>query len=263
MKNILIIDDSENDIKMIKDTLAPLSAKQECNLFASNNPADYPRYDALTNHQVDLLILDLEFTNSNISSITYVDDFPYDVPIIIVIHLQHYQHLLQSKLNVKGFVPKSVVKERLLPLAESVLFDQRSSASEEVFQFPSSGNTVPFVKKTSQIRFLELIKRGVYCIHLTDGNTLEIPSGSFRKLVHALDKQYIKNLHPVCRGEVINVNYIKSIKRDDDGRIEIYLINLPTHPFHVGKQYESYYIPFLPYSRRRENNKENRDDIPV
>lgn len=254
MKNILILDDSDEDIRLIIETLSPILSKHECNLFSSNSPSDFYRFDEMTNHQIDLLILDLEFTNSNISSITYVDDFPYDIPIIIVSHLQHYQHILQSKLNVKGFVPKSALKDSLLPLVDSVLFGQRYSTAEEVFRFPPCRNAIAaYTEKTSQIQFFELVKRDLYHISLTNGNNLEIHSGSFQRVALELRKQKIKNLHPVCRGVVINVNYIKSIKRDNDGRIEIYLINLPSVPFHVGKQYEAFYIPFLPFSRRREN----------
>ena len=58
----------------------------------------------MTNHQIDLLILDLEFTNSNISSITYVDDFPYDIPIIILLpvfdELLKWRFLMGSNIMI-------------------------------------------------------------------------------------------------------------------------------------------------------------------
>ena len=47
MKNILILDDSDEDIRLIIEPLSPLLQKHNCNVFSSNYPSDYYRYDIL------------------------------------------------------------------------------------------------------------------------------------------------------------------------------------------------------------------------
>lgn len=236
MKTILILDDQPNDIESIESSLQEVKKGYECRILSNTNLESFQRYINRQIEMIDLLILDLEFTDSNLSTVYFLDSIPKNIPVIIVSHLKHYQHLVGSKLNVKGFVSKDQLQ--ILPsLVETVLFPT-SASHEEKFIFPGTKRISPYMILTANIRFVEMVKRNIYRIHTIKGDPYEITSVSFFLVIRQLSEQKIQNLRPVSQNEIINIGYIKKIELDRSGRLKVELINLPERPFTVSKRFE-------------------------
>ena len=93
----------------------------------------------------------------------------------------------------------------------------------------------------STIRFLEKVGKREYYLYRTDGKVISIFSVGFADLCVSIARQTIEKLQPVSRSVIINTSCIKDIHRQEKGRIEIHLINLPERSFIVGKKYEAYF----------------------
>ena len=237
MKTILILDDQPTDIQDIMNSLQKMTKSYECKILCNTKLENIRHFLDRQKETLDLLILDLEFTESNLSTVYFLDSLPKKLPVIIVSHLKHYQHLVGSKLNVKGFVSKDQLE--LLPsLVEAVLFPTVVSSQEEKFIFPGTKRISPYMIHTVDIRFVEMVKRNLYRIHTIKGDPYEITSVSFSLVVKELSEQKIQILRPVSQNEIINIGYIKKIELDRSGRLKIELINLPERPFTVSKRYE-------------------------
>ena len=91
------------------------------------------------------------------------------------------------------------------------------------------------------IRFIEKVSRHGYLIHRTDGLVTLINSISFAELAAEIAAQRVHLLQPVSRGIILNVSCISRISRLENGRIEIYLVNLPERPFIAGEKYAAFF----------------------
>ena len=237
MKTILIVDDVKADAIKMKNMILSQHNKEKYIFKYIDNLFNCIRF--LHIHKVDLILLDLEFTEQNITAASFLNEFPSDIPIIIVSNLIHFQKPLSLKINVKGFVPKSQLQS--LPNTILEVFQPFLSASKTptVFVFPPSKHTLfPEGIRIADIRFIEFSTRNTYHIHLTDGTCKKINSVPFKTICSLIKTQNITCLQQVSRNEIINANYISTIAKLNNGRIEVTLVNLPTRKFCIGKKHE-------------------------
>ena len=240
MKRILLIEDDLHDAKKVISLLSssPYHSQLEVEHSASlKNAREY-----LTANVPDLVLLDLEFTDENTSSIHLLQDFLISAPVIILSHLSHYQNTLIQYVDVKTFIRKTDISIYLLPAVARILFPAQDTGPEDVV-FPPYGSTGINESVTVRaIRFIEKTGKRTYTVYRTDSTVLTISSVSFASLCNTIRKQGITLLQPVSRNEIINTSCIARIYRTEKGRIELILINLSDRVFHVGKKYSEYFM---------------------
>ena len=71
---------------------------------------------------------------------------------------------------------------------------------------------------------------------LKNGQKKAVKSVSFRDLCDYISKCDIVELQPVSRNEVININYIKSVSMENNGRITLALLGMD-RDIHIGENY--------------------------
>lgn len=255
MKHIVLIDDYQPDADEIQSILAKFPDDILYDFHHFLNLKKGIQY--IRSHPVDLLLLDLEFTQQNVTAASFVDRIPVSIPILIVSNLSHYQKPLSLKTNVKGFINKSHLSSDLLPFVQKNLgLLDTSTDIKKKFVFPSPNiNHVSEAVILSKIRYIEFSNKNTYTIHLTNGRTKNIVSLPFFKICALLDKQKIDYLLPITKNQIINLNYISSISKSKNGRYKIQLVNLPKTEFHVGKAHEEKLQAYFSLPKRKESQK--------
>ena len=244
MKTILIIDDFKTDALKIQESLSNIQNDVKFKLKYTAKLQEGIRY--LQTNMVDLILLDLEFTKENVTAASVLGKFPNELPIIIVSNLVHFQKPLNLKANVKGFIPKSEL--HLLPacVLEILIPSHSSEHNIKTLIFPPR-NQYQLAEgiRIEDIRFIDFYDRNVYQIHLTNGSSKEIVSLPFKHICKLIESQNITCLQQISRNEIINTNYISSISKLTNGRIEITLVNLPSRKFYVGRKHKEQFDLFF------------------
>lgn len=240
MKEIVLIEDSLEDTNAVRSLLQTLDSNTEISFQHISSLEASKKY--FLSHSPDLVILDLEFTKENTTSLDILSADLANVPVIILSHLSHYQYSLIQQVDIKAFIRKENMSYYLIPAIRKVLFPSRS-AEPLMVTFPTPkvhgvDESVPI----STIRFLEKVGKREYHLYRTDGRITSIYSVGIADLCNSIAMQKIEKLQPVSRSVIINTSCIKDIHRQEKGRIEIHLINLPERSFIVGKKYESFFV---------------------
>ena len=240
MIELVLIEDSPEDVKTVHSLLQTLDSNAEISFRHISSLKASKHY--FLSHSPDLVILDLEFTQENTTSLDMLSEALTNVPVIILSHLSHYQYSLIQQVDVKAFIRKENMSYYLIPAIQKVLFPSKS-AEPLMVTFPTPkvhgvDESVPI----SAIRFLERVGKREYHLYRTDGKIVSIFSIGFADLCNSIAKQKIEKLQPVSRSVIINTSCIKDIHRQEKGRIEIHLINLPERFFIVGKKYEAHFV---------------------
>lgn len=237
MLRIVLIEDSTEDAQNIYHTLLSLPA---CLSFSSSDFRHFAdlqqgiRY--VQEHPTDLLLLDLEFSLLDSTAIPFLKDIPNSIPILIVSHLNHYQHSSFQGYNIHGFVSKNRLSIDL-PSAIQKIFQPRLSSPTEVFFPPASSSQVGCKFDISQIRYIDFHFRKVYTLHFSNQKCQSINSISFGSFCKQLEKDGIQNLRPISRNQIINTDHILSIKKDTHARPVITLLGYPDLPFTINDNY--------------------------
>lgn len=239
MKDIVLIEDSQKDAQAVYSLLQTLDTKTEISFRHLSSLKASKQY--FLSHSPDLVILDLEFTQENTTSLDMLSEALVNVPVIILSHLSHYQYSLAQQVDVKAFIRKENMSYYLIPAVQKVLFPSTPSEPQMV-TFPTPKvHGVDESVTISTIRFLEKVGKREYYLYRTDGKVISIFSVGFADLCVSIARQKIEKLQPVSRSVIINTSCIKDIHRQEKGRIEIHLINLPERSFIIGKKYEAYF----------------------
>lgn len=247
MLQFVLLEDSYQDAQIIKNSLAQLKPLLPHNLLHYADLSDGLTY--IKKQPVDLLLLDLEFTVANRTAVSVIDDIPNTIPILIVSHLTHYQKPLSMKMNVKGFINKENISSSLVPSIKKIYgLEAHEHEHAKDLIFPASKNShISEAVPVRDIRYIDFHNRKEYTIHLVDGTSKTIQSIPFRELCQLIVKQKIDSLCPVNKNQIINVDYIKSVKKMDNCRLEVELVNLPRLKFHVGPKHQQ---PFEVFSTK-------------
>lgn len=242
MKHILILDDTLADIQIIKHCLEKSRYATQFSVIQGTAIEDYLRLSKQV--PIDLLLLDLEFTSANTTSISFMQLFSPELPIIIVSHHSHYQHLLNSTGRISGFIPKSALDDMLVPVVEKTL-GYSTQIPEESFVFPIAKSGIAYKIPTKEVRFIQKTGRTKYEIHTISGKSVSIEASTWNDMLTALKKQNIITLKPVSQGYIININCISSIEKERSGLYKITLVNLPHLPFTLSPKFEGLFKNFL------------------
>ena len=254
MKNIVLIDDSKSDAEEIHTLLTEaLSCDfhhfldlREGMFYVKTNP-------------VDLLLLDLEFTEANLTASSFIDDIAPSIPILIVSNLSHYQKPLSVKINVKGFISKSHLDRDLLTFVRKNLEPTDPSLNiRKKFVFPSPNSKhVSEAITVNDIRYIEFSNRQIYTVHLVDGTFKHVYSLPFSEICSSLLSENIDCLCPITKNQIVNLNCVNSITKSINGRLQIKLVNLPDMVFHVGKKHEEQVNAFFSLPKRNRGCKKS------
>lgn len=238
MKHFVLLEDSYQDASLIQDCLADLQPSLPHTLIHFDNL--HAGLNHISSNTVDLLLLDLEFTLANMTAASIIDDIPSSIPILVVSHLTHYQKPLSLKMNVKGFIHKANLSTSLVSAIKKI-FDVAIAANERPreFIFPAiKSSHIPESILVRDIRYIEFQNRKNYTVHLVDGTLKTLQSVSFNDLCKQLILQKTESLCPVNKNQIINIDYIKSVHKMENGRLEVELVNLPLLKFHVGSKHQ-------------------------
>ena len=239
MVNIALIDDDPKDIQKITTILTPLAKSLPYQLSSLTTLEQGQRY--LKSHTIDLLLLDLEFAKAKSTSIYFLEELDSSVPVLIVSHLTHYQRQLNLKANVIGFIPKNKLETLLVPAVTDYLIPAKDASAPREFIFPaSSREDIPVAFSVADILYIEIESFRTYRIHCTQKPDFVLSSVSFHLLCDELTKQKIRDLKPISRNQIININYIKEVHLEKNSRITLSLIGVPT-VFTVGKNHTAYF----------------------
>ena len=236
MINIVLIEDDEKDIQKISDTLIPLGEflSYDLHSFSSIELGK----DYIVHSNVQLILLDLEFTLLRKTSIDLIDQIDPAIPIIIVSNLTHYQRQLSLRANVVSFIPKVKIDRLLVRSIAEVLCDKNHERPEPAdFFFPANSfSEIPEAVSIADTRWIVLSSFREYSVHLTSGITKTIKSSTFRDVVQALKDQGISSLQPISRNQIVNTKYIGKVYLEDNSRVSLRLVGSDTY-LHVGKNY--------------------------
>lgn len=242
MLHIVMIEDSPEEILKIQDLLTGLTDLQydlKCFSWLEKG------IQYVVDNSASLILLDLAFTAENISSLAYMRQIPSDIPIIVISNLAHYQKRLSLNINVKAFISKKNLKEELLSVIRSIVTPE-AAPEPEYITFPAVlSRDLSRKIAVKNIRYIDYSKHGDYLIHLIDGHSLSLRSVSYSELVGRIQAAGIKSLHSVSQNEIINLDYIQSVEKLKNGRIQVTLINLEDHTFIAGKSDKDFFETFL------------------
>lgn len=237
MMQFVLLEDSHQDAIIIQGLLEQLTQILPYKLFHYDDLNTGLKH--IKHHPVDLLLLDLEFTVENMTAASVIDEIPNTIPILIVSHLTHYQKPLSLKINVKGFINKKNLSTSLVPSIKRIYGLNTSVNHSKELIFPAIKNShIPEAFPVRDIRYIDFQNRKEYTIHLIDGTSKTIQSIPFSKICQLIITQRIYSLCPVNKNQIINIDYIKSVQKMDNSRLEVELINLPRLKFHVGPKHQ-------------------------
>ena len=197
MVTIVLIEDDEKDISLITEILQPLKGFLNYELKSFMKIEQGKEY--IAHHNVQLVLLDLEFTLQRKTSLYLINQISPSVPIIVVSNLTHYQRQLRLRANV-------------------------------------SPSGIPEGFSIADIRWIELSAFREYEVHLTSGQVRKVASCTFKDLVKAIKDQDAADLQPISRFQIVNTNYIAKVYLQDNSRVTITLVGC-NDEFHVGKNY--------------------------
>ena len=143
-------------------------------------------------------------------------------------------------MNVKGFIHKANLTSSLVSAIKKI-FDVAITINERPreFIFPAiKSSHIPESILVRDIRYIEFQNRKNYTVHLIDGTLKTLQSVSFNDLCKQLILQKTESLCPVNKNQIINIDYIKSVHKMENGRLEVELVNLPRLKFHVGSKHQ-------------------------
>ena len=236
MINIVLIEDDEKDIRKISEILKPLGEFLSYELHSFSSIELGKNY--IVHSNVQLILLDLEFTLLRKTSIALIDQTDKTIPIIIVSNLTHYQRQLSLQANVVCFIPKAKMDRLLVRSVAEVLCDKKHERPEPIdFFFPTgSFSEIPEAIPIADIRWIDLSSFREYSVHLTSGTTKIIKSSTFKDVVQALKDQAITSLQPISRNQIVNTQYIGKVYLEDNCRVSLRLVGSDNY-LHVGKNY--------------------------
>lgn len=162
MKHLVLIDDSVSDAAEIHTLLTTALPCEFHHFLDLKEGLLYVK-----THPIDLLLLDLEFTEANLTASSFIDDIAPSIPILIVSNLSHYQKPLSAKINVKGFISKSHLNKDLLAFVRKILglVDQPINIRKE-FVFPSPNSKhISEAITVKDIRYIEFSISQSPCIY--------------------------------------------------------------------------------------------------
>lgn len=252
MRRILICDDSVEDIERIQLVLKPF---QETYAFEVDSLSDLSSLpEKVQASAYDLLLLDLEFTKQDTNAVLFLEKLPPSLPVVIVSHLDHYQRKFRSTINVKAFVSKGDLRKSLTDTIHWMFSPVTKSLFEEKFTFPAfNSSAVPETVTVRNIRYIQMIKRGVFEIHYSDVDGSPLPTHHIRSkpfyvICQALTEQHVEGLIPISQNVLINMHMIKDITYLENGRLELFLFNCK-ESFSVGEKYSKYLLNTLTIRR--------------
>ena len=235
MVTIVLIEDDEKDISLITEILQPLKGFLNYELKSFMKIEQGKEY--IAHHNVQLVLLDLEFTLQRKTSLYLINQISPSVPIIVVSNLTHYQRQLRLRANVVAFIPKAKMKDLLVRSIAEVLCDINETSRPADFLFPAvSPSGIPEGFSIADFRWLELYAFREYEVHLTSGQVRKVASCTFKDLVKAIKDQDAADLQPISRFQIVNTNYIAKVYLQDNSRVTITLVGC-NDEFHVGKNY--------------------------
>lgn len=112
MITIVLIEDNQQDINRITRALVPLQSVLPYNLRSFTSIENGKNF--ILHHNVQLVLLDLEFTLQKKTTIYLIDQISPEIPVLVVSNLTHYQRQLQLRANVVGFIPKAKIGDLLV-----------------------------------------------------------------------------------------------------------------------------------------------------
>lgn len=245
MMQFVLLEDSYQDAQIIQGFLEQLKQLLPHKLFHFDDLNNGLKH--IKSQPVDLLLLDLEFTVENMTAASVIDEIPNTIPILIVSHLTHYQKPLSLKMNVKGFINKENLSTSLVPSIKRIYgLNTTNLKRPKELVFPAIKNThIPEAFPVRDIRYIDFQNRKEYTIYLVDGTSKTIYSVPFSALCQLIIKQKIDSLCPVNKNQIINIDYIKSVQKMDNSRLEVELVNLPRLKFHVGPKHQKPFEMFF------------------
>ncbi len=235
MISIVLIEDDKKDIASITNLLQSIYDDYPYTLYSFTDIDQGKNF--ILGHEIQLVLLDLEFTSLNKTSIYLLDQVDPSVPVIIISNLTHYQRQLRFRANVVGFIPKAKMTSLLVRSVVETLNLKNNIFKPIDFYFPTMTPTeVPEGITISDIRWIDLASFRKYDIHMISGQTRHLVSRSFKDVVLAIKEQGVSDLQPISRNQIINMNYIKKTYLEYNGRVTLQMVGC-TEQFHVGKNY--------------------------
>lgn len=209
MKKILILEDNPTTLKNLTQIVQNVDIKNAVYSFHELKDA----YQCAMNKGIDLFIVDIILDRNKpgdssglkfVENIRKVNHYAF-VPIIFVTSLEDAKLYTYENLHCYSFVEKPFDIERLRKLVEQCLHFEESINLSKTLYFRKEG--IILAVNREDIVFTECINHIMY-IHIKNGEVLEIPYITLKKIVDELD---CNDFIQCSRNTIVNKKFINNI----------------------------------------------------
>lgn len=204
MINFVICDDSSHIVNRLSHLFESAFIKGDFDakiVLKTTNYQDVLNF--ITSSNVDVVILDIQFNNSNISGLDIAEQIrKVNKKCYIIFTTSHMEYVMQAyKFKTFDYIIKNTITVDLLVETLARLFDDINGSSNEYIKIDNKGSIID----ANDIQFIE--KDGMKLIFHTSTKDYEIYN-SFSKIENRLPNNFVR-----ChKSYIVNIKNIASIK---------------------------------------------------
>lgn len=209
-KTVLVIEDDREQLKMLKQLVMEINASTE--VYMAENAAQ--AYQIMLEKTIDVFLVDIILERgkpgdaSGIRLVEKLRQIPkyYFTPVIFVTSMEDQEMHAYRNLNCFGYIEKPYNPAQVKEKVEKAL--HYTTEREKDITLPLKKDNILYPVKLKDVVYMESVRHIMY-IHLTNGETLEIPYVTCKGILEEADTS--GKLLPCARGVLVNREYIYGI----------------------------------------------------
>lgn len=208
MINFIICDDNIHMLNRISSLFESAFIKGDFDAKISLKTTNYQDiFSHLSSNKTDVIILDIQFDNSNLSGLDIAEKIRnINKNCYIIFTTSHFEYVMEAyKFKTFDYLIKNTITIDTLLDTLNRLFDDINGVSNKFIKIDSKGTII----EINSIQFIE--KEGMILIYHTPFEDYRIYS-SFSKIENSLPSNFIR-----ChKSYIVNMNNISSIKLNEN-----------------------------------------------
>lgn len=208
MINFIICDDNIHMLNRISSLFESAFIKGDFDAKISLKTTNYQDiFSHLSSNKTDVIILDIQFDNSNLSGLDIAEKIRnINKNCYIIFTTSHFEYVMEAyKFKTFDYLIKNTITIDTLLDTLNRLFDDINGASNKFIKIDSKGTII----EIDSIQFIE--KESMILIYHTPFEDYRIYS-SFSKIENSLPSNFIR-----ChKSYIVNMNNISSIKLNEN-----------------------------------------------
>lgn len=208
-RNILIIDSSEEKVRMLTELLEKMHDNLNICAVKSGNDA----YKYMLRTTIDVFVMDILLDadqygdTSGIRVAEHIREIERYIftPIVFVTAVKNSELYAYQKLHCMGYIKKPYDKEELERVFRYVLRFKTKRNSERTIIFRNRSLFYPVI--LNEIVYIESIMHQMY-VHLRDGSEIAVPYRTCKKLLEEMDLDCFIQCN---RSQLLNKKYVSCV----------------------------------------------------